>query len=153
MIAEGQHAGLRREIGPSLFEAVTRLAQTAASCIHLQHLQAPAETRCQAQGSVMIEPAVIKIVRRHARHDALQTFRLFGSGQQLRHALIREAVHADAAIRFGSRAKPGNALRSIAALGSKGVKLASGISPAAHILNHDVVSMPGEPNGMCIDNC
>src|SRR6267154_4530938 len=65
---------------------------------------------------------------------------------------MREAVHADAAIRFGSSAKPRNRLRSIAAFGSKGVKLASGISPAAHILNHDVVSMPSEPNRMGKDN-
>src|SRR5467141_4394091 len=65
MVTEGQHASLRRKVGPSLFQAVTRLVQLTTARVSLQHLQAPAQARCQAQGSMVIEPAVIKVVRRH----------------------------------------------------------------------------------------
>ena len=70
MRAEGQHASLRREIGPGLFEPVARFAQFHAARVRLQHLQSPAQRRGEAQRAVVIKPAVIEVASRHARRDA-----------------------------------------------------------------------------------
>src|ERR1700683_1627243 len=92
----------------------------------------------------MIEPAVVEIVRSHSRRDADQSFRLFGGCQELGHALIREAIHADAAARFWPHAQPSDRFSAIAPLVPEGVKIASGIAASANILDDDVVAMAGE---------
>src|SRR5580700_4952127 len=101
----------------------------------------------------MIEPAVIEIVRSHARRDANQSFRLLGGCQELGHALIREAIHADAAARFWPHAEPSNGFSAIAPLVPERVEIASGIAAAANILDDDVVAMSGEPDRVGIDDC
>src|ERR1700752_1621252 len=98
----------------------------------------------------MIKPAVIEIVGCHTRSDANQAFGLLGGSEQLRYALIRESVHANAAIRWAADSQPGARFRSVAALVAKGIEFALGIAPSADILNDHVVAMPGEPHRMRI---
>ena len=100
----------------------------------------------------MVKPAVVKVVSRHAWRDAGQPFRLLGGREQLRHALVGEAIHAKAAIRFGASAKPADRLGSIVAFKSERIEVAFGIAPAADILNYYIIAMPREPNRVCIDN-
>ena len=147
MVAKGQHAGLRREIGPGLLEPVAGFAQLEAARVRLQHLQSPAQARGQAQRAVVIKPAVIEVAGRHAGRDADQAFGLLGGGEQLRHALIGKTVHADAAVRFGAGAQPGDGLGAVAGFVAERIKLAFGVAAAAHVLDHDVVAVAANQAG------
>src|SRR5580693_5192773 len=98
MFAKGKYVRLSREIGPSLVEASARFTEPQAPGISLEHLQAPTQCRGQAQGPVVVKPALIEIASGHARRDAKQSFRLFRGSQQLRRTLIGKSVHADAAV-------------------------------------------------------
>src|SRR5580693_8045111 len=101
MFAKGKYARLSREVRPSLVEAIARFTQPQAPGISLEHLQAPTQSGGQAQGTVVVKPAVIEIASRHARRDANQSLRLFRGSQQLRGTLIGKSVHAEAAARLG----------------------------------------------------
>ncbi len=88
----------------------------------------------------------------HARSDANEAFGLLGGGEQLGHALVGKAVHADVAVRFGPGAQPGDGFRAVAAFVAEWIEVAFGVAAAAHILNHDVVAVTREPDRMRIDD-
>ena len=144
---------MRSEIGPGLFESVASLAQMLSARIRFQQLNSPAQRGRESQHSLAIKPSVIKIAGGHCWSDTLQALGLFGGGKKLRHSLIGKAVHADAAIRFVTSAKPIDSLRAITRFVAEWIKLATRISPAAHVLDDDVVSMAGKPNRMRKNNC
>lgn len=77
---------------------------------------------------------------------------LLGGGEQLRCALIREAIHPDAAVALGAGPKPRDCLGAIFAFVTKGIEGALRAVTAADILNHDVVSVARKPKGMGIDH-
>ena len=101
---------------------------------------------------MVMEPAVVEIASRHARRDANQSFGLRGRGQQLGHTLVGKSVHAEAAISFGARAQPGDGLGAITPLVPEGIEFAAGVAASAHILDHYVVPMSREPDGMSKDH-
>ena len=142
----GSTFDLAAQISPGRFEKVAGFAQLQAARIHLEHLQAPAEGRGETQRAVVIEPAVVEIACGHAGRDADEAFGLFGGGEQLRQALIGEAVHADAAVALGAGAEPGDGLGSVLALVAEGIELAFGVAASANILDDDVVSVAREPD-------
>lgn len=150
--ARRQHTGLGPEIGPGLLETIACLWQSFAPRVRLQHLQSPSESGSEPQRSLAIEPPVIQVARCHAWHNAHQTFWLCRGRQQLSCSLIGEAIHPYAAVRFLTSAQPGDGFRAVAPLVTKWIELAFGISAPADILDHDVISMPGKPHGMCIDD-
>src|ERR1700677_2014175 len=98
----------------------------------------------------MIEPAVIEVRRGHVRSDALQSLGLLGRGQQLRCALIRKSVHADAAVACGMAAQPGYALGSVTGFVAKWIESAVRATASAHILNGDVISVTRKPCRVCV---
>ena len=117
-------SGLGANVGPCSFKPVACRAQPLPPRILTQHLDAPAKSGAEAQRAVVIKPAVVEIGGRHVRSDALQASRLFRCGEQLRRALVGEAVHADAAIACGMLAEPRDGFRTVAAFIAKGIELA-----------------------------
>src|SRR5580704_525012 len=77
---EGQRARLRGKADPGLFETIARFAQPQSPRVRLEQLQPPTESRSEAQRSLMIEPAVVKIGSGHSGRNAQQTLR-FASGR------------------------------------------------------------------------
>ena len=138
---------LAAQIGPRFFQAVAGLTEFAPPGIRLHHLQPPAQARGQPQGALAIEPAVIEIAGRLRGGDADQAFGLLGCGEQLRHALIGEAIHAYAAVRFAARAQPADGFRSVAPFVAKGIELAFGVAASTHILDDDVVAVGANQTG------
>ena len=136
---------LDAEVDPSCLQRVAGLDQLQASRILFEHLQAPAQARRQPERPVMVEPAVIEVMRRHPRRDADQTLRLLRGGQQLRHPLVGKTIHANLAVRLRATAQPADRLRAINPLVPKRIELALRIAPPAHVLDHHVVAVAREP--------
>src|SRR5271167_1273927 len=145
VISQSRKAGLCGEVRPGLLEAITRFTHSQAARISLEHLQAPTESGSQAQRTVVVEPAVIKVTSRHSRGDAQQSLWLFSGSQQLRRALIGKPVHADPAVRLGPCAQPLNRLFPIATFVAKWVELPRGIAAPPHVLHDNVVAVPRKP--------
>src|SRR5271170_3248838 len=91
-------------------------------------------------------------MHRHSRSDANKSLRLRRRRKQLRHPLVREAVHADLAIRLWPRPQPSDCFRPIVAFMPERVELALRIAAPAHILNDNVIAMLRKPNGMRIND-
>ena len=144
--------GLGGHVGPGGFELVAGVDQVEAAGVFLENLQAPPEAAGQAKGAVMIEPAVVEIGGGHGGGDTLQAGRLLRRDEKLCCALVTEAIHADAAVRFGAGEEPGDGFGAIGGFVTEGVEVAIGAAAPAYVLDDDVVAVAGEPCGVRVDD-
>ena len=122
MATVGRHKILRGQVAPGSLQTCAGLVQPKTSSVFLEHLQAPAEARGEPQGTILIEPAAIKVVGRLGWRDAKKPFRLFGRSQPLRHALVGETIHANFAIGFRALAQRSDCVEAIVGFMPEGIK-------------------------------
>ncbi len=131
---------------------VAGFAEVEAAGVLLEHLQAPAEGGGEAERAVVVEPAVVEVVGGLAGAMQSRPSGWLGGGEELGHALVGEAVHADPAVGFGAGAEPGDGLGAVAGFVAEGVEVAFGVAAAADVLDDDVVAVAGEPDGVGVDD-
>ncbi len=100
----------------------------------------------------MIEPSGEEVAGGHCGGDALEALGAFGGGEQLRCALIGEAVHADAAVGLRAAAKPCDGFGTVGTFVAERIERAFGAAAAADVLDDDVVAVACEPCGVSVDD-
>ena len=105
----------------------------------------PAGHRREREGAARVGPAVVELRGREARSDRGEARRLRDRGQELGRARVREAVHADLAVRPVQACRPLHRLVAVTRLVHEGRELSVGGVASAHVLDGDHIAAARVP--------